>query len=293
MRLVSLAISGICATYVPMYIERVPNRNSRPAILLREGWHEGKEVCKRTLVNLSDWPAQKVEALRRVLRDEPLAAVEDVFASERSWPHGHVEAVLETIRRIGLDKLIGTKRTRERDLVLAMIAERLIAPCSKLATKQTLQLLPAQRGDQARGRARRAVCHSHQRVQRKPLGRRYRAQLQESGAGRARLSYPQRHGPAHPPDSPSWRGARACPHLLVPARLLCPMAYALGTLLLVVRRRAPIRRAQAPRTGRPGQTFHPSQKEKRMRAKPNRGCPFTASRRSWQSLALAAGIFAE
>jgi transposase len=69
-----------------------------------------------------------------VLRDEPLAAPEDAFAIERSWPHGHVEAVLETIRQIGLDKLLGTKRTRERDLVLAMIAERLIAPCSKLAT---------------------------------------------------------------------------------------------------------------------------------------------------------------
>jgi transposase len=117
-----------------MYIERVPNRNSRPAILLREGWREGKKVCKRTLANLSDWPAQKVEALRRVLRDEPLTAPEDAFAIERSWPHGHVEAVLETIRQIGLDKLLGTKRTRERDLVLAMIAERLIAPCSKLAT---------------------------------------------------------------------------------------------------------------------------------------------------------------
>jgi len=117
-----------------MYVERVPNRNSRPAILLREGWREGRKVCKRTLANLSDWPAQKVEALRRVLRDEPLAAPEDTFAIERSWPHGHVQAVLETIGHIGLDKLIGTKRTRERDLVLAMIVGRLIAPCSKLAT---------------------------------------------------------------------------------------------------------------------------------------------------------------
>jgi transposase len=117
-----------------MYVEVVPNRSSRPAILLREGWREGKKVCKRTLANLSDWPAQKVAALRRVLKDEPLVAPEEAFAIERSWPHGHVEAALETIRRIGLDKLIGTKRTRERDLVLAMIVERLIAPCSKLAT---------------------------------------------------------------------------------------------------------------------------------------------------------------
>jgi len=117
-----------------MYIEIVPNRNSRPAILLREGWREGKKVCKRTLANLSDWPAQKVATLRRVLKDEPLVSPEDAFAIERSWPHGHVEAVLETIRHIGLDKLIGVKRSRERDLVLAMIVERLIAPCSKLAT---------------------------------------------------------------------------------------------------------------------------------------------------------------
>ena len=117
-----------------MYIERVPNRNSRPAILLRQGWREGKKVCKRTLANLTDWPAHKVEAMRRVLKDEPLVSPEDAFSIERSWPHGHVEAVLETIGRIGLDKLIGTKRTRERDLVLAMLVERLIAPCSKLAT---------------------------------------------------------------------------------------------------------------------------------------------------------------
>jgi hypothetical protein len=102
--------------------------------LLREGWREGKKVCKRTLANLTDWPAQKVAALRRVLKDEPLVSPEEAFAIERSWPHGHVEAALETIRHIGLDKLIGAKRTRERDLVLAMIVERLIAPCSKLAT---------------------------------------------------------------------------------------------------------------------------------------------------------------
>lgn len=117
-----------------MYIETVPNRNSRPAILLREGWREGKKVCKRTLANLTDWPADKVDALRRVLKDEPLVAPDAVFVIERSLPHGHVAAVLETIKRIGLDKLIGARRSRERDLVLAMIVERLLQPCSKLAT---------------------------------------------------------------------------------------------------------------------------------------------------------------
>jgi hypothetical protein len=117
-----------------MYVEVVPNRDSRPAILLREGWREGKKVCKRTVANLTGWPAQKVEALRRVLKDEPLLGPHDAFAIERSWPHGHVGAVLETIRQIGLEKLIGAKRSRERDLVVAMILERLITPCSKLAT---------------------------------------------------------------------------------------------------------------------------------------------------------------
>ena len=117
-----------------MYIDTVPNRNSRPAILLREGWREGKKVRKRTLANLSDWPAHKVAALRRVLKEEPLVSPQDAFVIERSLPHGHVEVILATIKRIGLDRLISAKRSRERDLVLAMIIERLVRPCSKLAT---------------------------------------------------------------------------------------------------------------------------------------------------------------
>lgn len=117
-----------------MYVEIVPNRNSRPAILLREGWREGKKVCKRTVANLTDWPARKVELLRRVLKEEPLVSPTETFAIERSLAHGHVEAVLATIHHLGLDKLISAKRTRQRDLVLAMIVERLIRPCSKLAT---------------------------------------------------------------------------------------------------------------------------------------------------------------
>jgi transposase len=117
-----------------MYIEIVPNRNSRPAILLREGWREGKKVCKRTIANLTDWPAQKVDALRRVLKGETLVAPDEAFSIERSLPHGHVELILEAIKRIGIDTAISAKRTRERDLVLAMVIERLIHPCSKLAT---------------------------------------------------------------------------------------------------------------------------------------------------------------
>ena len=117
-----------------MYIETVPNRNSPPAILLREGWREGKKTRKRTLANLSDWPHPKIETLRRLLRDEPLVSPDDLFTTERTLPHGHVEAILGTIRKLGLDTMISSKRCRERDLVLAMITERLIHPCSKLAT---------------------------------------------------------------------------------------------------------------------------------------------------------------
>jgi hypothetical protein len=117
-----------------MYIEIVPNRNSPPAILLREGWREGKKVCKRTLANLSDWSQARIDALRRVLKNEPLLAPAEAFTIERSTPHGHVQAVLGAIKRIGLDTLIAAKRSRVRDLVLAMVVERLIHPCSKLAT---------------------------------------------------------------------------------------------------------------------------------------------------------------
>jgi transposase len=117
-----------------MYIETVPNRNSPPAILLREGWREGKKTRKRTLANLSDWPKHKIETLRKLLRDEVLVSPSDLFTTERTLPHGHVEAVLGTIRKLGLDVVISAKRCRQRDLVLAMIAERLLHACSKLAT---------------------------------------------------------------------------------------------------------------------------------------------------------------
>lgn len=118
----------------PMYVETIPNRNSPPAILLREGWRDGKKTRKRTLANLSDWPEHKIETLRRLLRDETLVSPEELFSTERTLPHGHIEAILGTVGKLGLDSMICAKRCRERDLVVAMIAERLIHPCSKLAT---------------------------------------------------------------------------------------------------------------------------------------------------------------
>jgi transposase len=117
-----------------MYIESIPNRNSPPAILLREAWREGKRIRKRTLANLSQWPLEKVDALRRLLRDEPMVVAQEAFVIEESRAHGHVEAILGTIKKLGLEEVIASRRSRERDLVVAMIAERLLHPCSKLAT---------------------------------------------------------------------------------------------------------------------------------------------------------------
>ena len=116
-----------------MYIERVPNRGSRPAILLRSGWREGGQIRKRTLANLTDWPVEKIEALRRLLKNEPLVSPREAFEVERTIPHGHVEAVLGTIRRLELDTRLATKPSRQRALVLGMIAEQVLHPCSKLA----------------------------------------------------------------------------------------------------------------------------------------------------------------
>jgi transposase len=119
-----------------MYIESIPNRNSPPAILLRETWREGQKIHKRTIANLSHWPPEKIEALRRLLKDDLLVTAKETFVIERSFPHGHVEAILGAIRKLGVDGLLSSTRCRERDLVIAMIAERLIHPCSKLATSR-------------------------------------------------------------------------------------------------------------------------------------------------------------
>jgi hypothetical protein len=117
-----------------MYIAVVPNRNSPPAVLLREGWREGNKTRQRTLANLSDWPAEKIETFRRLLRDEPLVSPQDLFTTQKTLPHGHVESILEMIARLKLEQVISSRPCRERDLVLSMIVQRLIDPCSKLAT---------------------------------------------------------------------------------------------------------------------------------------------------------------
>jgi len=112
-----------------MYVATIPNRNSPPAILLRESYREDGKVKNRTLANLSDWPAAKLEALRAVLRGATnLAALEDAFEIVRSRPHGHVAAVLGTLHRLKLHTLIVPKRSRERELCVAMIVGRILNP---------------------------------------------------------------------------------------------------------------------------------------------------------------------
>jgi hypothetical protein len=116
-----------------MHIDTVPNRNSRPAYLLRESYREDGRVKKRTLANLSSLPIEQIETIRRVLKGEKLGPVEDSLEIVRSRAHGHVEAVLGAMRRLGFDKLIDPKASRERTLVAAVVAGRILAPeASKL-----------------------------------------------------------------------------------------------------------------------------------------------------------------
>ena len=121
-----------------MYVETIPNRNSPPAILLREASREGKKIRKRTLANLSAWPAKQIDALRRLLKGEPLIPAFPALQIPRSLPHGHVAAVLGMIQRLGLDKAIDPTGSRQRSLALAMIAARILEPRSKLALARGL-----------------------------------------------------------------------------------------------------------------------------------------------------------
>jgi hypothetical protein len=126
---------------VVMYVVRVPNRGSPPAILLRESYREAGKVKNRTLANLSSWPEAKVDALSRVLKGQPppAADLDGAFEITRSLPHGHVAAVLGTALRLGLGELIDPVPSRHRDLVVAMAAAQVIAPDSKLAIARALR----------------------------------------------------------------------------------------------------------------------------------------------------------
>jgi hypothetical protein len=123
-----------------MYVARIPNRGSPPAILLRESYREDGKVKNRTLANLSHWPEPKVDALARTLKGlPPKLDLSQAFEITRSLPHGHVAAVLGTARRLGIDELIDATPSRTRDLVTAMLVAQVIAPGSKLAVVRGLR----------------------------------------------------------------------------------------------------------------------------------------------------------
>ena len=121
------------------HVETIPNRANKPAILLREAWREGKRIRKRTLANLSRLPPELIDGFRTVLKGG--LAVEhpaQLLSIQRSWAHGHVLAVLGTCRQLGLERILHRQPSRERDLALAAIVARVLAPDSKLATARRL-----------------------------------------------------------------------------------------------------------------------------------------------------------
>ena len=128
--------SVVNAIIVGMHIHIVPNRNSKPAVLLRESYRVGGSVRKRTLANLSKLPMDAVNAIKRILKGEKLVSLGDSFeiVENGSRLHGHVDAVLSAMRQLGFEKLVASRHSRERDLVVAMVAARILQPQSKLAT---------------------------------------------------------------------------------------------------------------------------------------------------------------
>jgi hypothetical protein len=140
MRLIVKPSAVDTAIIVGMYVARVPNRGSPPAVLLRESYREDGKVKNRTLANLSRWPEERVDALARVLKGLP-ARVElaEAFEITRSLPHGHVAAVLGTARQLGVEALLDPAPSRKRDLVTAMLVAQVIAPTSKLACARGLR----------------------------------------------------------------------------------------------------------------------------------------------------------
>ena len=134
-----LCLIGSHNARVSFHIESIPNQANKPAILLRQAWREGRRVRKKTLANLSKLPPHVIDGFRTVLKGGlAVADPSDLLRVERSWAHGHVAAVLGTCRSLGLERILHRSRSRSRDLALAAIVARVLAPDSKLATARRL-----------------------------------------------------------------------------------------------------------------------------------------------------------
>ncbi len=123
---------------VAIYIERVPNRSSRPAVFLRESYRDDGKVKKRTIANLSDWPTARVEEFRSFLKGAKIGTKRrDAFELTRSRPHGNVAAVLSSLRRLGPHSMISRARSDKRDIIEALIVARARSwqPCTGCAKK--------------------------------------------------------------------------------------------------------------------------------------------------------------
>ena len=138
------------AKIIVMYIERVPNRNSPPAVLLRESYREENRVKKRTLANLSSVPDDVIDNLKLALKGgKTIENIEDAIEIERSLPHGQIAAVLGTLRKVGLEQILGNDNPHLISIVMTLIVSRIINPCSKLATARNL---PSQTTDSSLGK---------------------------------------------------------------------------------------------------------------------------------------------
>ena len=129
------------AYYVSMYVATVPNRKSPPAILLRESYRLDGKVKTRTIANITHLASHQVDAIRLALSGSLTVSstpLPESFQISRSLPHGHVAAVLGCLRNLHLDAILDPLPSRQRDLVIAMIAARIIEPASKLATARGL-----------------------------------------------------------------------------------------------------------------------------------------------------------
>ncbi len=127
-----------------MYVARIPNRNSPPAYLIREGYREGGKVKTRTIANITKLGGDKIEMIRRILKGETLVPAEEAVEILRALPHGHVAAALGTARTIGLERFLDRQPSRRRALCLAMIVAHLLDPASKRAIARALDPETAQ-----------------------------------------------------------------------------------------------------------------------------------------------------
>src|SRR5262249_21717633 len=111
-------------------IERKHAGRTYVSYLLRQSYREGGKVKHRTLGNLSHLPERLIDLVRRSLQGETFLTSDKVVRTLASKPHGHVEAILTCCRKLGLEELLAAKPSRQRSLVLALIAQRLLFPCS-------------------------------------------------------------------------------------------------------------------------------------------------------------------